>query len=131
MLCRTSTVGHTSRAADSFDAPIHIDDGDDSKDGTPLKKKTTAFSSKPPVVLKIHRTSRPLVEVSPPVSKPSGSLGKKLGRRRRSLQSAQNDEEDISKDFHAEKVLSRSCSTRKKLGSRQRRLIGTLNWDRG
>ena len=64
MLGRTSTVGRTSSAADSLDAPIHIDDGDDSEDGTPLKKKTTDSGSKPPVVLKIHRTSRPLVRSS-------------------------------------------------------------------
>lgn len=101
MLGRTSRAGCSSGARNFSEAPLHIDDGDDSKDGTPLKKKTTASGSKPPVVLKIQRTSRPLVEVSPPISKPSGSLGKKLGRLRTTLQLAQNDEEDISTDTPA------------------------------
>ncbi|KAG9511740.1 hypothetical protein KCU93_g10447, partial [Aureobasidium melanogenum] len=101
MLGRTSRAGRSSGARNFSKAPLHIDDGDDSKDGTPLKKKTTASGSKPPVVLEIHRTSRPLVEVSPPVSKPSGSLGKKLGRLRTTLKLAQNDEEEISTDTPA------------------------------
>ncbi|THY28175.1 hypothetical protein D6D01_03967 [Aureobasidium pullulans] len=87
-LGRTSTVGRASRAGRSSgaghasEAPIQIDDDDDSEDDTPLKKKLmTASGSKPPVVLKIHRTSRPIVEVSPPVSKLPGSSKDKLGRQ--------------------------------------------------
>ncbi|KAG9511847.1 hypothetical protein KCU93_g10435, partial [Aureobasidium melanogenum] len=122
---RNSRAGRSSGAGNSSEAPLYIDDGDDSEDGTPLKKNTTASGSKPPVILEIHRTSKPIVEVSPPVSKPSGSLKKKPERPRTSLQSAQHNEQDISTDTPAEKVFSRRCSTSKRLGSRQRRLVGT------
>lgn len=60
---RASRAGRSSGAGHSSEAPIQIDDDDDSEDDMPLKKKITASGSKPPVVLKIHRTSKPIVEV--------------------------------------------------------------------
>ncbi|THX08788.1 hypothetical protein D6D17_04174 [Aureobasidium pullulans] len=103
---RASRAGRSSGAGHSSEAPIQIDDDDDSEDDMPLKKKITASGSKPPVVLKIHRTSKPIVEVSPPASKLSGSLMKKLGRPRTSLQSAQDDEEDMSTETPAPAMRS-------------------------
>ncbi|THY84779.1 hypothetical protein D6C93_08431 [Aureobasidium pullulans] len=106
MVGRASRAGRSSGAGHSSEAPIRIDDDDDSEDDMPLKKKITASGSKPPVVLKIHRTSKPIVEVSPPASKLSGSLMKKLGRPRTSLQSAQDDEEDMSTETPAPAMRS-------------------------